>query len=211
MMNSFFCVLLILSLLNISRNTGAEEWSTPEALRAFGKPGDTVRNANASERKKSAPFIKYKSKNNKKLGDGIKKQQVVVTGYAKTFPEKTTSGTDQRPSESTYEIPLHQQQTRYSHHPKNNTSYSSISNSYTDHPDGTSSYSMPGSPYTYHPDGTSSYSMPGSPYTYHPDGTSSYSMPGSPYTYHPDGTSSYSMPGSPYTYHPDGSYTYSPK
>lgn len=48
-MLSRLIVLFILSLFGFSNVIEAKEWATPEALRAFGSPGDTVRDKSATE------------------------------------------------------------------------------------------------------------------------------------------------------------------
>ncbi|MBK5274862.1 MAG: hypothetical protein JJE30_07410 [Desulfuromonadales bacterium] len=56
-------VLYGLVVLFMCNNAAAEEWSTPEALRAFGKPGDTVKgNSRAKETSKPSQAGNAKNK-----------------------------------------------------------------------------------------------------------------------------------------------------
>jgi len=68
-MRSLFFVALILTLLSFSKNVVAKEWSTPEAMRAFGEPGDTVNPALLEKHRKYGlnehPTKKKKQKANR--------------------------------------------------------------------------------------------------------------------------------------------------
>jgi hypothetical protein len=74
--------LLMVSLISAvfifnhhSKDALAKEWSSPEALRAFGAPGDTVRDPAYTEVKKSSPAKSVKSK--KQLKDAPAKNVIV--------------------------------------------------------------------------------------------------------------------------------------
>ena len=95
-MRSLFFVVLILTLLSFSKNTDAKEWSTPEALRAFGEPGDTV-NPALLEKHRKYGSNEHPAKKKKQKAE--QRKQVRNSNNSEQIQKKALNSTERNKSE----------------------------------------------------------------------------------------------------------------
>jgi len=217
-MNLFLIVLIITALIGLNVEVMAKEWTTPEALRAFGKPGDTVRehsNANkvktsSTKRRKGKALIISNFNKIDKTATRVYSYNNIDLHYntIPNVPSQRSSTTNSSTSKiNAYEPKAGSGPTYYQYNSGTNTpNYSSSPSTYHQN-----HFSPSKSEYTYYQDGTSSWTPNGSEYTYHQNGTSSWTPKDSEYTYHQDGSSSWTPKDSEYTYHQDGTSSWTPK
>jgi len=90
-MQCLFIISLLVALLSFGRyGAMAKEWSTPEALKAFGSPGDTVKEPPVADTNKSTSSNTKKSK--KQISAEITKEENPTTQSGPAVAKKTEAG-----------------------------------------------------------------------------------------------------------------------